>query len=157
MHRRAFLAGVGAVVAAERTRADELACRATGGGLSEKDYRAYLAAFNRHDFAVFGKYYADDVVFEGRGGNFRGREQVLGFYRGVQGRLRESIAIRDLIVGPRSIVADLVTRLDVLQDWPDFASGPLRKGQTVRSENFIWYEIDAGRFTHIRSAHYRYL
>jgi len=156
-HRRAFVVALGAILAAERGAGGPTHCDTSAGGLTESHYRAYLAAFNRHDFAAFGKYYADDVIFEGRGGNFRGREQVLDFYRGVQGRLRESIAIRDLVIGQQGILADLVTTLHVLRDWADFPSGPLRQGQTVRSQNFIWYEIAEGRFTHIRSAHYRYL
>jgi hypothetical protein len=158
MRRRSFVATIGAVLAVPpRLCEADSRCSTSAGGLTAHDYRAYLAAFNRHDFAGFGRYYTEDVIFEGRGGNFRGRNQVLDFYRGVQTRLRESLSIVDLIVGPQGIVADVLTTLYVLQDWPDFPAGPLRKGQTVRSQNFIWYEVADGRFTHIRSAHYRYL
>ncbi len=158
MQRRKFAVALGAlVIAGHADAADSAACAGSAGGLTEKDYRAYLDAFNRHDFEAFGRYYSTDVVFEGRGGTFQGRDQVLSFYRGAQSRLRERIVIQDLILGPQGILADLVTSLYVLQDWPDFAAGALRKGQTVQSENFIWYEVAARRFTRIRSAHYRYL
>jgi hypothetical protein len=157
MRRRAFVSTIAAVLAVPRLCEADSQCSTSAGGLTARDYRAYLAAFNRHDFAEFGRYYTADVIFAGRGGNFRGRDQVLEFYRGVQTRLRESLSLLDLVVGPQGIVADVLTTLDVLQDWPDFAAGPLRKGQTVRSQNFIWYEVAGRRFTHIRSAHYRYL
>jgi hypothetical protein len=157
MRRRAFVSTIGAVLAVPRLCEADSQCSTSAGGLTARDYRAYLAAFNRHDFEEFGRYYTADVIFAGRGGNFRGRDQVLEFYRGVQTRLRESLSLLDLVVGPQGIVADVLTTLDVLQDWPDFAAGPLRKGQTVRSQNFIWYEVAGRRFTHIRSAHYRYL
>ena len=157
MRRRHFVSAIGAVLAVPRLRAAKAHCPQSAGGLTARDYRAYLAAFNRHDFAEFGRYYTENVIFEGRGGNFRGRDQVLDFYRGVQARLRESLSLLDLIVGQRGIVADVLTTLNVLQDWPDFPAGPMRRGQTVRSQNFIWYEVADGRFTHIRSAHYRYL
>jgi hypothetical protein len=157
MHRRAVVAALGAVLSASSARGQQPSCRLAAGGLTSKDYRAYLAAFNEHDYEGFGRYYAEDVIFEGRGGNFRGRAQVVDFYRGVHTRLRETLSIGDLIVGPQGILADLLTTLYALQDWPDFPTGPIRKGQTVRSQNFIWYEVFERRFTHIRSAHYRYL
>src|SRR6185312_12825805 len=157
MRRRDFVSTIGAVLTVPQVCAAAPECSPSAGGLTARDYRAYLAAFNRHDFAEFGRYYTENVIFEGRGGNFRGRDQVLDFYRGVQARLRESLSLLDLIVGPRGIVADVLTTLNVLQDWPDFPAGPMRRGQTVRSQNFIWYEVADGRFTHIRSAHYRYL
>jgi len=125
--------------------------------MTESDYREYLAAFNRQDFEGCGRFYARDVIFEGRGGNFRGRDQVLKFYRRLQSRLSETLVTLDLIVAPEGIVADLLTRLQPLEDWPDFATRPLRKGETVLSQNFVWYEIEDDRFTRIRSAHYRYL
>lgn len=157
MRRRAFVSTIGAVLAVPRLCEADSECSTSAGGLTARDYRAYLAAFNRHDFEQFGRYYTADVIFEGRGGNFRGRDQVLEFYRGVQTRLRESLSLLDLVVGPHGIVADVLTTLNVLQDWPDFPAGPLREGQRVRSQNFIWYEVAGRRFTHIRSAHYRYL
>jgi hypothetical protein len=166
MHRRLFIASaVGATVTAAATMRAATSqgatppCRATAapGGLTGDDFRNYIAAFNRHDFAGFGKYYATDVIFEGRGGNFRGREQVLDFYRGVQPRLRETITVNDLIVGAEGMLADLETQLYALTDWPDFATGPIHKNETIRSQNFIWYEIKNGQFVHIRSAHYRKL
>jgi len=157
MRRRLFVSALGATLAAKYVQGAETPCVPSAGGLTEEDYHAYLDAFNRHNFEAFGRYYTDDVIFEGRGGNFRGREQVLSFYREVQPRLRESIVIQDLIVSAKAIAADLVTTLHVLQDWPDFPSGALHRGQIVRSQNFIWYDVADGRFTHIRSAHYRYL
>jgi hypothetical protein len=157
MRRRAFVSTIAAVLAVPRLCEADSQCSTSAGALTARDYRAYLAAFNRHDFAEFGRYYTADVIFAGRGGNFRGRDQVLEFYRGVQTRLRESLSLLDLVVGPQGIVADVLTTLNVLQDWPDFPAGPLRKGHTVRSQNFIWYEVAGRRFTHIRSAHYRYL
>ena len=106
MRRRDFVSTIGAVLTVPQVCAAAPECSPSAGGLTARDHRAYLAAFNRHDFEGFGRYYAEDVIFEGRG---------------------------------------------------DFAAGPLRKGQTVRSRNFIWYAVADGHFTHIRSAHYRYL
>jgi hypothetical protein len=127
------------------------------GDLGEHDFRSYIAAFNRSDFRGFSKYYADNVEFEGRGGHFRGRAEVLAFYREVKSRMRETITINDLIVGDSDITADLVTELVAYRDWPEFPTGPIKKDEVIVSENFVWYEMKKGKFTHIRSAGYRRL
>jgi hypothetical protein len=127
------------------------------GGLTEADFREYIAAFNRGDFEGFGRYYADDVIFQGRAGQFSKREDVLNFYRKVKSRIRETLTLHDIILGEQDIVADLETELYALADWLDFPTGPIRKGQTRRSQNFIWYDVRDGKFARIRSAHYRTL
>lgn len=129
----------------------------SAGGLTETDFREYIAAFNRNDFEGFGRYYAEDVIFEGRAGKFSKRADVLSFYRTVKSRMRETITIHDVVLGEQDIAADLETELHALVDWPDFPTGPIRAGQTIRSQNFIWYDVRDRKFVRIRSAHYRAL
>jgi len=119
------------------------------------DYRDYINAFNRGDFDEFGRYYADDVEFHSRNGLFRGREAVTGFYRQVRARLRERIEIRQLVIGRGELMVDAVTHLEAFEDWPELPSGPIAKGETRRSENFIWYELRGRQFSRIRSANFR--
>ena len=123
--------------------------------LTEADFRAYIDGFNRSDFAAFSRFYAPDVEFSGRAAQLKGRDAVVQFYRDVKSRVRETLTLHGLVVGPQAMVADLETQLEALSDWPDFPTGPLRRGETRRSQNFIWYDIAADRFTRIRSAHYR--
>jgi hypothetical protein len=160
MDRRTFGAALlfGATgLHASRESAGAVACARPSGGLDEQDFRRYIAAFNRNDFDGFSKYYADDVEFEGRAGHFRSRAEVLAFYREVKSRMRETIEIKDIIVGDTDMTADIVTELVVQRDWPEFPTGPVRKGQIILSQNFVWYEMKGGRFVHIRSAGYRRL
>ena len=157
MNRRTFGTAVisaSASVAALAQAATPKACSTPKGGLGEQDFRNYIAAFNRSDFDGFSKYYAADVKFEGRGGTFTSRDQVLAFYRQVKARIRETITIKDVVVGDNDLVANIVTELFALEDWPEFPTGPMKKGQIVHSENFVWYEIKNAKFVHIRSAGY---
>jgi hypothetical protein len=160
MDRRAFgttlLIG-GAGLQAATAGAAEASCSRPAGGLGEQDFRDYIAAFNRSDFDGFSKYYAEDVVFEGRGRHFRSKAEVLAFYREVKSRMQETIEIKDIIVGDTEMVANIVTRLEAERDWPEFVTGPIKKGEVILSENFVWYETRGGRFVHIRSAGYRRL
>lgn len=127
------------------------------GVITEADFRSYIAAFNRSDFDAFGCFYAPDVEFFGRAAQLRGREAVVSFYRDVKSRVRETLTLHGLVIGPQAVVADLETELHALADWPDLPSGPLRRGETRRSQNFIWYDVTQDQFTRIRSAHYRRL
>src|SRR6185503_3096378 len=125
--------------------------------LTETDFREYLAAFNRNDFDAFGRRYAPAVEFKGRAAQLTGREEVIGFYRKVKSRVRETLTLHGIVVGPQDIVADVETELYALEDWPDFPTGPLGRGETRRSQNFIWYDLAGDQFRRIRAAHHRRL
>jgi len=163
MHRRSFT--VGLLLAAARRAFSHV--DATGPGsdsapapdsaeatFGARDFERYIDAFNRDDFDAFGAYYSPHVDFRGQGGRFQGRQAVLSFYHGVKRRVRETLTIQELVVGERAILCDLLTELQVLEDWPDFPTGALHRGERRRSENFIWYDIEQRQFTRVRSAHY---
>jgi hypothetical protein len=125
--------------------------------ITDADFRRYIAAFNRNDFAAFSQYYAPQIHFQGQAGDFHSRAEVVSFYRQVKTRLRETIKILGLVIGKQDIVADLETELHALEDWPDFPTGPIHRGETRRSHNFVWYEVAGGTIASIRSARYRSL
>lgn len=140
-----------------RSRTEPAPSRTMDGVITEADFRLYLAAFNRSEFDAFGRFYAPDVEFFGRAAQLTGRENVVRFYRDVKSRVRETLTLHGLVVGPHSLVADLETELHALIDWPDFPTGPLRQGEIRRSQNFIWYDVANDQFTRIRSARHRHL
>jgi ketosteroid isomerase-like protein len=125
--------------------------------ITEADFHSYIAAFNRNDFDGFSRFYAPDVEFLGRAAQCRGRDEVVTFYRGVKARLRETLTVHALVIGDRSLVADIETELHALEDWLDMPTGALRRGETRRSQNFLWYDVTDNHFTRIRAAHYRRL
>ena len=124
-------------------------------GITGNDFRRYVTAFNGGDFDGFGRFYADAVDFVDKEATSSAGEQVLDFYRNVKSRVKETLSVRDLVVGDQAIVADIVTELAAFKDWPDFPTGALKRGDQRISENFIWYDISAGKFAQVRSAHYR--
>lgn len=118
-------------------------------------FEAYLAAFNRGDFDGFGAYYAQDVQFFGQAATLTGREAVLDFYRGVRARLDETVDLLGFVGDARMAAAEIRTTLVAREDWPDFPTGPLLRGQRRQSINFALYDITDDRFTRIRSARFR--
>ena len=163
VQRRQFnslLVAGGSLAVAGCASAPQLSAACTppsANGLTEQDLRDYIDAFNRGDFPGFSKYYDENVIFEGRGRDFRSRQQVVDFYTEVKQRLRETIKINEVIVGAQGIAAEIETELYAFQDWPDLVTGAISKGQTILTQNFIWYEVRNAKFVHIRSARYRKL
>jgi hypothetical protein len=145
-------------VAAKFEDSKRPACPAnTSTQLTGRDLRVYIDAFNHSDFDRFSQYYHQAVEFEGRGRHFHDRAEIVSFYRMVKSRMRETIKVRTAVIGQNDIAAELETELHALEDWPDFFGGPMKRGDTIHSLNFVWYEIRDRQFTRIRSAHYKRL
>ena len=168
MNRRSFnatlLGSMGGVLihslrlAASATEGPPLVCGARPTAqITGRDLRAYIDSFNHRDFDTVSRYYHEDLQFEGRGRLFHSRDEMLTFYRGLGPRIRETINVRSAVIGRDDIAAELETELYALQDWPDFFAGSMKRGDTMRSLNFVWYDIRDGRFARIRSANYTHL
>lgn len=117
-----------------------------------QSFRTYVDAFNRGDFDGFSRYYVPNIDFRGRGGTFASREEVLAFYRTIKANISEKLTLRGLVVGRNNWVVDMVTELYSPKDWSDSPIGPMKKGESRRSENFIWYELEGDKFKRVRSA-----
>jgi len=128
---------------------------AKDNGFTEQDFIQYIDLFNRNDFAGFAEYYDDNIIFEGRGRHFKSRTEVVEFYRKLKSRIRETVAIKEVLIGKDEIAVEIETELYALEDWHNMPTGPMRKGETIRSRNFVWYEMQNGKFKHVRSARYR--
>ncbi len=124
--------------------------------MTEDDFRSYVAAFNANDFAGFGRFYADDVVFElGAMKRIVGRENILAFYREVKAHITEVVTPLDVIVTPTRIAMHCHTTFDTFADWPDFEIWPTKAGDHREVETIAMYEVADDRFTHIRGARFK--
>ena len=131
-----------------------------GGGrqITPAQFKDYMAAFHRGDFdRLAARYYAPDVVFQGRGRNFDSAAKVIEFYKGVREHLTETIAVKRAYFGEDGFSAELETTLVAHKDWPDFFGGPMKVGDVKRSQNFVFYTVRDGRMVHIRSANFAQL
>lgn len=124
--------------------------------MTEEDFRNYVAAFNASDFEGFGRFYADDVVFElGAMKRIDGRDNILAFYREVKAHIVEVVTPLSVIVTPTRIAMHCHTTFDTFKDWPDFEIWPTRAGDHREVETIAMYEVDGDRFTHIRGARFK--
>lgn len=119
--------------------------------MTKDDVRDYIAAFNRKDFAGFGKYYADDVRLDV--GRFvrNGREEILDFYREVARTCDEKLTLQRIVMDEDGVGIELDTEFKALADNPDFVAGPLVPGQSIFITSFIFYTIRNDRFVDIKA------
>jgi hypothetical protein len=121
-------------------------------------FDAYLEAFNARDYAGFSAFYAPDLRFFGQAATLEGAAAVVNFYRKVHARIDEKVELLTFVSGgPARIAAELRTTLVAREDWPDFPTGALVRGQRRQSLNFAMYDIEDGRFVRVRSARFRRL
>ena len=124
--------------------------------MTEEQFRSYVAAFNGNDFDGFGKFYADDVVFElGGMKRIEGRENILAFYREVKAHIVEVVEPLEVIVTPARIAMYCRTTFETFKDWPDFEIWPTKAGDRRVVETIAMYEVADDRFTHIRGARFK--
>ncbi|HEY6922487.1 MAG TPA: nuclear transport factor 2 family protein [Steroidobacteraceae bacterium] len=124
--------------------------------VDEADYRHYIEAFNRDDYAAFGDYYHEDVVLVIAGKReLRGRQAIFEFYRTVKAQTRRTIQVNRVIMGRAEFAAELQSEFLALEDIPDFLAGPMRKGGRILVTTFVLCELREGRFVRIRSAEYQ--
>jgi len=124
--------------------------------MTEADFLQYVAAFNANDFDGFGKFYAEDVVFElGAMKTIIGRQNILNFYSEVAAHIDEVVKPVGVLVGPSNIAMYCHTTFDTRVDWPDFEIWPTKAGDHREVETIAWYEHNGSQFTHIRAGRFK--
>jgi hypothetical protein len=123
--------------------------------ITREQYAEYLAAFNRNDFAGFTKFYADDVVLELPVATLKGRQAIVDFYTKVKAKVRETLTIGQFVSDEHGLAVEADTVFLATEDAPDFIVRPMKKGESIHSVSFIFYEHRNGKFTRIRSARFK--
>ena len=112
----------------------------------------YIGAFNRGDFS-FTDFYEDDVVlYLGQKAVLNGKQAIKDFYTRVFEKVRETLTVDKVVLDDEGLGCIIRTEFHALEDWPDFIAGPMKKGDSIFIESFIFYTIGAnGKFTEIRT------
>jgi len=151
--REAMASGVAGTIALAPVQAAHAACTQSDG-LRER-YLAYIAAFNAKRIPDFTSYYAPDVKFMLGAKLISGRQGIIDWYEFAWTRITEHCVVRRLIVGEDGLASELETTFTAIADWPDFPSGPLRKGDVLRRIGFGHYDVQAGYFSRVATALHR--
>ncbi len=108
-------------------------------------FRAYCAAFSNADFDRFPLFYTEDVRLElGSVPPISGREGIIGFYRPMFQRVRESLTLNSVVATDEAIELDAMTRFSAVQDAPDFVVGALKAGEYIEGRVLVSYRLRNG-------------
>jgi hypothetical protein len=120
-------------------------------------FHAYMAAFNRQDYAALVDYYDPDVdLVIGNGTELRGRQAIVDFYRRVNGATTRTIEIVDAFSDGATLAAELQSEFLALRDAPDFSSGPMARGDRLHLNSFAFYDLGHDRrYVRVRAAVFR--
>jgi ketosteroid isomerase-like protein len=124
-----------------------------GSPVQRQAFAAYTRAFSNAEFEVFSSFYTDDVVLELRPTlKFEGRQAIVDFYRGMFGRIRESLTLHKLVADEGGLAADITSTFTCIEDASDFAPMPLKLGQVMTVPVFVYYSLREGRICRIKVA-----
>ena len=113
----------------------------------------YMDAFNRGDYDALMDFYCEDVVLVNAGGTkLESRAAIIDFYKGVKAKTRRTIRILEAFASGDRLAAELESEFLAVEDYPEFPSGPMRKGDRLYINSFVIYELRDGRYARIRSA-----
>ena len=116
----------------------------------------YMDAFNRGDYDALIDFYCEDVVLVNAGGTkLESRAAIVEFYKKVTSKTRRTIKILQAFASGDRLAAELESEFLALEDYPEFASGPMRKGDRLYINTFVIYELRDGRYARIRSAPFK--
>jgi hypothetical protein len=120
-------------------------------------FRAYIAAFNARDYVRLVDFYDPEVqLIIGNGTVMRGRQAIVDFYTGVNDATTRQIEILQAWVDGNVLAAEIQSEFLALRDAPDFASGPMRRGDRYYLNSFALYEFGPDRrYTRVRAAVFR--
>lgn len=120
-------------------------------------FRAYIAAFNAHDYTALVDHYHPDVLLViGNGTQLRGRQAIVDFYRGVNDATTRQIEILQAWSDGATVAAEIQSEFLALRDAPEFASGPMARGDRYYLNSFAMYDLGPDRrYTRIRAAVFR--
>jgi len=123
--------------------------------MTRAEFEQYITLFNNND-PEFTRYYHDDVALELGTTIIRTPQGIADFYNNVKKYIRESIRINQYISDTNGIAVELPTEFICIRDWPDsFWGRPIRTGEVLRIISFVLYQLEDGKFKHIKSARYR--
>jgi hypothetical protein len=120
------------------------------------DLHRYMDAFNRGDYASLVRFYAEDVVLViASGHELVGRQAIIDFYRKATSKTRRTISIVQAFGSGDRLAAELESEFLAVEDFPEFSSGPMKKGDRLYVNTFVLYELRDGLYARIRSAPFK--
>jgi hypothetical protein len=126
------------------------------GGLPLARYLQYVNLFNNDD-PRFIEFYHPDVVLELGNATIRTAQGIRDFYKEVHAHIHEKVEVSHYVSDATGIAAELPSEFKVYKDWaePNYFKRPLKAGEVFRVISLGMYQVENGKFRHIKAARYK--
>ena len=126
------------------------------GGLPLARYLQYVNLFNNDD-PRFIEFYHPDVVLELGNATINGATAIRDFYKEVHAHIHEKVEVSRYVADATGIAAELPSEFKVYKDWPEpnYFRRPLKAGEVFRVISLGMYQVENGKFRHIKAARYK--
>jgi len=126
------------------------------GGMPLARYLQYVNLFNNDD-PRFIEFYHPEVVLELGNATIRTAQGIRDFYKEVHAHIHEKVEVSHYVADATGIAAELPSEFKVYKDWaePNYFKRPLKAGEVFRVISLGMYQVDNGKFRHIKAARYK--
>jgi len=112
-------------------------------------FLAYTSAFSAAEFETFPTFYTDDVVLKlPNHGTFTGRDAIVGFYKKMFPKVKESLQVEQLICDDGGICAKITSTFTAVEDTNEYF-GEFKKGAQLSVKVFVVYSLRDGLISSI--------
>ena len=123
--------------------------------MNRADFDRYIALFNARSLEQLRPYYTSDVRLDLPTRTLEGPDAIIAFYSNAAEFREEYLETRFLMMSEHKIAVELYTEFRCIKDFADFVAMPLKPGDIYVMNNFVFYELEGGKFKVIRVAQYR--
>ena len=126
------------------------------GGMPLARYLQYVNWFNNGD-PRYLEFYHPDVELELGNATIRSATGIRDFYREVHAHIHEKVEVTHYVADATGIAAELPSEFKVYKDWaePNYFRRALKAGEVFRVISLGMYQVDNGKFRHIKAARYK--
>ena len=117
--------------------------------IDEKYWREYYRIHNEARFVeLVQRFYAPDATFANPREQFRGHEALVEYFRRAAEFVKLTLTPIEIWLKPGATATELEFTAQARQDVPDFVTGRLRAGQTVRIRMAATYRMKDALILH---------
>lgn len=122
--------------------------------MTKENFQRYLGSFNKKLYDQLVPYYAADVEVELPGLTLKGPQGIVSFYADFHTYVREYVEARYLVIDETGVAVEMYSEFECFREYPN-EKLPFKNGEVRRLLNFVHYDLENGRFKHIRVARYK--
>lgn len=126
------------------------------GGMPLARYLQYVNLFNNDD-PRFIEFYHPDVELELGNATIKTATGIRDFYKEVHAHIHEKVEVSHYVADATGIAAELPSEFKCYKDWaePNYFRRPLKAGEVFRVISLGMYQVENGKFRHIKAARYK--